>query len=338
MTEEFRRLADDTTGQHGVVTGSQIRDAGITAGQLRRRVQSGILIKSGVHTFRDPLVDRTRLGDLRELVLDCGPRNVRLRPDGRGTAPLRRGLAASAVPRHGGARPQRATSPPLHPHHDRTTVDRPRGGRGTAGDVTDANAARRRRFVSAATLTAALDGALRDGLTTEDGAPPSDRRPPIEGRYGIPKLIAVIEGCEASRGGHSWLERRYLELCDAAGLPRPTVQQVLTKAGGHLVRVDCRFPATNVVVELLGYRWHRTKDQMARDAERVNALLIDGYLPMQFTYDQVTSSTGRRPRPDPRRPRTLRSRLCVTAQVPGDLCGDTNAGWPEWLGRGPRRS
>jgi len=27
---------------------------------------------------------------------------------------------------------------------------------------------------------------------------------------------------------------------------------------------------------------------MARDAERLNALLLDGLLPMQFTYDQVT--------------------------------------------------
>jgi hypothetical protein len=72
MTEEFRRLAETATGQHGAVTTSQIRDAGITAGQLRSRVQSGILIRSGVHTYRDPMVDRSTLGDLRELVLDCG--------------------------------------------------------------------------------------------------------------------------------------------------------------------------------------------------------------------------------------------------------------------------
>jgi hypothetical protein len=145
------------------------------------------------------------------------------------------------------------------------------------------------RFVSAATLTAALDGALRDGKTTEELLHRRIVDLRSKGRYGIPKLLAVIEGCEAVRGGHSWLERRYLDLCDGAGLPRPEVQQVLARAGGHLVRVDCRFPGTKVVVELLGYRWHRTKDQMARDAERLNALLLDGYVPMQFTYDQVTT-------------------------------------------------
>ena len=60
------------------------------------------------------------------------------------------------------------------------------------------------------------------------------------------------------------------------------------------MRVDCRFAGTPVVVELLGYRWHRTKDQMARDVERLNALVLDGFRPMQFTYDQVTADPDRR--------------------------------------------
>ena len=110
-----------------------------------------------------------------------------------------------------------------------------------------------------------------------------------KGRYGIPKLLAVVDGLEATRGGHSWLERRFLELCRDAGLPVPATQQrVLSRARDRLVRVDCTFPGTRVVVELLGYRWHRTKDQMARDTERMNALLLDGFVPLQFTYDQVT--------------------------------------------------
>ncbi len=112
------------------------------------------------------------------------------------------------------------------------------------------------------------------------------------GRYGIPQLLAVIEGSEISRGGHSWLERTFLELCERAVLPRPRTQQVLTKAGDRLVRVDCRFPGTRVVVELLGYRWHRTRAQMSRDTERLNALVLDGFLPIQFTYNQVTLDPG----------------------------------------------
>jgi len=54
-----------------------------------------------------------------------------------------------------------------------------------------------------------------------------------------------------------------------------------------MVRVDCRFPGTNVVVELLGYHFHRTRDQLRRDAERANALMLEGFAPYQFAYDHV---------------------------------------------------
>ena len=65
---------------------------------------------------------------------------------------------------------------------------------------------------------------------------------------------------------------------------------MLAKAGDRVVRVDCHFPAADVVVELLGYRFHRTRTQMNRDAERHNALLAAGKRVYQFTYDQVTST------------------------------------------------
>ena len=40
-------------------------------------------------------------------------------------------------------------------------------------------------------------------------------------------------------------------------------------------------------MEALGYRWHRSGAQMNVDAARANALVLDGYLPLQFTYTQV---------------------------------------------------
>jgi very-short-patch-repair endonuclease len=73
-----------------------------------------------------------------------------------------------------------------------------------------------------------------------------------------------------------------------AGLPRPLTQQVLSRARDRQVRVDCRFPGTPVVVELLGYRWHRTAEQMSRDAIRLSALVLEGLRPIQFTYHHVT--------------------------------------------------
>lgn len=136
-------------------------------------------------------------------------------------------------------------------------------------------------------LTAALDGALRDGLISEEFLHGRINALRGKGRYGIPTLLEVIEGVEITRGAHSWLEREVLRLLDAAGVARPMPQQVLGKRGDRLIRVDFRFPGTPLVVEALGYRWHRTGAQMQIDAERMNRLTMDGYLVLQFTYSDV---------------------------------------------------
>jgi very-short-patch-repair endonuclease len=64
-------------------------------------------------------------------------------------------------------------------------------------------------------------------------------------------------------------------------------QVALTKAGNRLVRVDFFFPDTDVVVEVLGYRWHRSAASLTRDTERSNALLARGLRPYQFTYGTI---------------------------------------------------
>lgn len=143
---------------------------------------------------------------------------------------------------------------------------------------------------SAAVLTTAVDSALRDGRTSEDFL----HRRIVElrgrGRYGLPKLLDVINGIDVTRGGHSWLERRFLQLANRAGWPRPLTQQVIGRRGDTLIRVDCRFPGTPVVVELLGYRFHRSTQQMRVDAERMNRMVLDGLAPLQFTYLDVTTA------------------------------------------------
>jgi hypothetical protein len=143
------------------------------------------------------------------------------------------------------------------------------------------------RFESSERLTIALDSALRDGLTSEEFVHGRIADLRGSGRYGIPRLLDVIDGAELSRGGHSWLERRFLELIGCAGLPRPETQQVVARTRSRTIRVDCLFDEVPLVVELLGYRWHRTREQMSRDVERVNALQLAGYVVMQFTYEQL---------------------------------------------------
>lgn len=140
-------------------------------------------------------------------------------------------------------------------------------------------------------LTAALDSALRDGLTSEDFLHRRMVELRSRGRSGLDRLLGVVAGSELSRGGHSFLEREFLEVLGGLGLPRPLAQQVVARRAKKLVRVDFRFPDTNVIIEVLGYEWHRSPMQMQADAERLNRLQLDGFLAMQFTYvDVVTRS------------------------------------------------
>ena len=132
-----------------------------------------------------------------------------------------------------------------------------------------------------------IASALRDGLMSENHL--HSRIAALRTKGGT----ASRPPCGSSRSSTSreptaWLERRLLEIVAAAGLPRPHCQVVLTKAKNKIVRVDFRFPGTPLVVEVLGYSFHRTRDQMQRDAERMNQLTLAGYLVLQFTYLHVT--------------------------------------------------
>jgi hypothetical protein len=221
MNEDFRQLADIAARQHGSVTTHQVGEAGVTPGRLRRRVERGVLVRTGVHTYRSPLAGSSALADLAALVLDCGRDAFVSGP----TAAALFGFDGFRLkaPFHvtviRGRNVQRAH------HRIHTTTALPLIDRATAAQLPTMSPARTlidmARFVTPAQLTAALDSALRDGLISEELLHRRIVELRSRGRYGIPKLLAVIEGCEASRGGHSWLERRYLELCAAAGLPRP---------------------------------------------------------------------------------------------------------------------
>ena len=140
-----------------------------------------------------------------------------------------------------------------------------------------------------ATMTAALDSAVRDLLTTEDFLHRRIVQLRGHGRAGIRRLLDVLAGVDATRGGHSWLERRFLSLAAAAGLPLPTMQVVLSRAGDKVIRVDGHYPGTPVVVEVLGYRFHRTNSQMQNDARRMNRLILQGFTPLQFAYSMLTT-------------------------------------------------
>ncbi len=80
----------------------------------------------------------------------------------------------------------------------------------------------------------------------------------------------------------SELERQFLPLARAAGLPLPLTQQPLNG-----FRVDFYWPDLGLVVETDGLRYHRTPSQQARDRLRDQAHAAVGLTPLRFTHAQV---------------------------------------------------
>ncbi len=200
MTDEFRRLAEIATGQHGAVTTDQIRSAGITTGQLRGRVQSGILHPSGVHTYRDPFVERSVLGDLRELVVDCGADTFVSGP------------SAAALHGFDGI----SLRPPFHVtivrgrnvqrvHHCiHTTTALPPIDQAEASGMAVMSPTRTLidlgRFVSPSTLTAALDSALPRRPHDRGGVAPADHRAAQPGSLRDPEAAGRHRGQRGQPG------------------------------------------------------------------------------------------------------------------------------------------
>jgi hypothetical protein len=81
----------------------------------------------------------------------------------------------------------------------------------------------------------------------------------------------------------SELEDRFRALCDAHSLPRPAVN-----ARPLGFRVDFLWPAARLVVEVDGWRAHRTRAAFETDRARDQALTAAGFRVMRFTYRQVT--------------------------------------------------
>ena len=289
MTNTYRRLMAVATGQLGLLSRRQANGVGVSNAQLRSRVSSGSLLQVGVDTYRLPGAPAGALAELRALMLDIGGEvwasgptaaalhgfdGYHLRP------PFDVTILRDRNVRRLGHRIHTTGSLDLI---DRAVVD---GIACTSGARTVIDLARTEDVEH---LTIALDSGLRDGKFNESLMHRRIVALRSSGRFGVPRLLDAIEGVDVIRGGHSFLEREYLRLVAGAGLPVPTPQVVLTRAGDHLVRVDFRFEGTPVVVEVLGYHSHHTKEQLRRDTERMNALLDDGFRPYQFTYDHVVS-------------------------------------------------
>lgn len=85
----------------------------------------------------------------------------------------------------------------------------------------------------------------------------------------------------------SELERRLVSLAERYALPAPRCN---VRLHGYLV--DALWADAKLVVELDGYRAHRSPAQLRRDHQRDLELRARGYVVLRYSWDQLTNAPG----------------------------------------------
>lgn len=137
-------------------------------------------------------------------------------------------------------------------------------------------------------VEAAIDSAVRLGLSSPEVLATRLETLRGSGRWGC----RLVEELIVDSGGHTMLERRFLELVRRAGLARPRTQVVHRKNGRHIARVDFLFDEEGVVIEVSGRLGHSTPRERAHDAQRRNELQDIGRRVYEYTWEDVTERPG----------------------------------------------
>jgi very-short-patch-repair endonuclease len=141
--------------------------------------------------------------------------------------------------------------------------------------------------------TVAAPGRLEAAVNAadkQDLVDPEQLRDEISGRTGqrgVPALRRLLDESVFALTD-SELERRFLRLVRAAGLPKP-------KTGVRLngFKVDFFWPGLGLVVETDGLRYHRTPSQQVRDRRRDQVHMAAGLTALRFTHFQVAREPER---------------------------------------------
>jgi len=263
--------------QHSVVARWQLHDLGFTDHAIAHRVKTGRLrrVHPGVYSIGS--AELARGGRWRAALLWAGSDSVLSHSSSAALWKIDEEWAVTevTVPRQrrissDGIRVHRTTRPPpedvvLHAGFHVTSVVR------TLIDLAARHSTKR--------LEAAVNAAVRRRLIELDELRRAVAARP--GLRGVPHLRKLLDD-RTFRLTDSELERRFLPLAAAAGLPVPETRVVLNG-----FRVDFFWPRLGLVVETDGLRYHWTKDEQQRDRIRDHAHSEAGLYPLRFTHEQV---------------------------------------------------
>jgi very-short-patch-repair endonuclease len=250
-------LARIAQNQHGVVSLTQLRAAGVNSQAITYRLKAGRLhrIHRGVYAVGHAQL--TDMGRWKAATMACGPEAMLSH---RSAAALWRLLPPPSavdvtVPRKGGRHQQRG----VRLHRSATLTQRQLTRRLNIPVTTPARTlVDLRRCASPQELGRARRQAEVLGYRLDDAAE-------IE-----PDLA------------RSELERRFLRLCAKAALPGPEVN---ARVGDHVV--DFLWRRSGLIVETDGYRYHRGRANFEHDRRRDAELATAGYEVLRFTWRQI---------------------------------------------------
>ncbi|MFN8216726.1 MAG: DUF559 domain-containing protein [Solirubrobacterales bacterium] len=262
--------------QHGVVARAQLLELGLSRTAIEHRLKTGRLhrLHRGVFAVGRPRVGR--LGELHAAVLACGPAarlshrsgaelwGIRRRTPG----PVEVSAPASANPRCPGVKVYR-----------RAGLRAPREVASVPVNDPVSILVDLATCLSTEAVEAAVNEADRLGLVSTDRLPTLLEALPR--RPGRGRLRAILAAQTFSRS-QSALERRFLPIARAAGLPRPRAQ---SQIGAY--RVDFHWPHLGLVVEADSLAYHRTAADQAVDMRRDQAHARRGLRTLRFTHSQI---------------------------------------------------
>ena len=272
---EVWRLA---RAQHGVLTRRQLLALGFSSNAIDRRIASGRLhvLWPGIYAVGRP--DVTRLGLLMGAALACGRGSALSHAHAAELWEIA-GLAHGLI--HVSVRGTQRRGPGGIRVHRRATLSEQhvttcRGIPVTTPIVTLIDFASQHNATEA---ERAINEADRQDLVN-----PDELRAGLDVAPSWPGIALLREILDRRTFAltDSELERRFLPLAHAVGLPPPLTQ---TRVNGF--RVDFYWPALPLVVETDGLRYHRTPAQQARDRLRDQAHAAAGVTTLRFTHAQI---------------------------------------------------
>jgi len=300
MDDDTRKTLDRLArSQSGHLTTEQLLRTGLARATVWRWGRSGRLVPVGRRTFRMPGVARTDHGDVVAACLDLDAvASHRTAAWVHGLAPRPRQIDVTVRRSgsvHTGERPPDAPRIRVH-----TSTNLPADDVLRVDGVLVTSVARTVLGV-AALVPEELDG--RQLVELVSAAIDRDlatlpwfwwllERRRRRGRNGVTAMEAAL--AQRSRLGptESWLERELLRVIEAAGLPAPKTQRVFQRQGRFAARVDFAYDGSSIVLEALGYAFHRTKEQLEADTRRAAELQVLGLQVYQFTSDQIVQRPG----------------------------------------------